>query len=668
VTGQYIWEPTAEYVDGTQLQAVMRRLNVNSNTELHSLSIETPAMYWAATLNEMGIRWVRNYSQFVDLSSGPEWPRWFVGGQLNIVDSAVSKWAQSEIAQKPAIIWHDELARSQAISFAELDREWRKLAAALTSCGIGRGDTVGLFLPMCIEAVIAMLGVAAIGAIGVPMFSGYGDMPVATRLRDSAARLLITADGFTRKGRPVQMKEVADRAVFSCPLVETVIVVRQSGSAVSMTIDRDVWWDDLLAGVVPEDAAAIPVDPNDPMLLIYTSGTTGRPKGTIHPHCGLPLKIGADMAQTSNLDTQSRSLFWVDFGWVAGPGFLLGNLLAGATSVIYSGAPDFPSASRVWELIEKTRPTHMWLPPTLARTLRAANEAGAPGWDLTSLRVLCSTGEPWDDDTYRWYSRVVGEDRLPISNFAGGTEIGGAILGCLLNQPIKVSSFNAVLPGMAAAIFDEGGQPIVGRIGELVITQPFVGMTQGFWHDPDRYIDAYWSRVPGVWVHGDWAEVDKDGFWFVRGRSDDTIKVGGRRVGPAEIEQAAIACDGVRDAVAIGVPDSDSGSAIVLLVVPDPTTSYKDPSVSDGLNRRLTQHLTAALGRSLVPKAIHLVDALPYTRTGKLMRRLVRNAYLNADLGDTSAVDDPTVIDAVKTLRPSQAANANVSIAPTKLS
>lgn len=638
----FVWEPTSDYFEGTHLQGVMNRLGVTTNEDLYRMSVDATDRYWAETLADLGIEWFEPYKEFVDLSRGPQWPRWFVGGKMNIAQSAVTKWARDAHAQRAALIWNDERGRTAQVTFAELDTEMRRLAAAIRALGIQPGDTVGMFVPMCIETAIAMLAVAAVGAVAVPMFSGYGHAAVGARLRDSGTKVLITADGFHRRGRFIQTKEIADRALEASPSVRSVVVMPHSGVSVPMRSGRDLSWQEAIELGTGWDDSILPVDPNEPMMLLYTSGTTGKPKGTVHYHAGLPFKAGADLAQLTNLDTRSISIFWVDFGWIVGPGLLFANLLSGTTSVIYTGAPDYPGPEHVWQLIEKSQASHVWLPPTLVRNLRSANESAVRKYDLSRLRVLCSTGEAWDVDSYRWYSKTVGGDRLPISNYSGGTEIGGGILGCLLNHPIKAASFNTVIPGVAAAVFDEAGRAVVGRVGELVITKPFVGMTQGFWKDPDRYIETYWAQIPGVWVHGDWAEQDEDGYWFIRGRSDDTIKVAGKRLGPGEIEELALVCDGVHDAAAIGVPDEVTGSAVVLFLVP----KSADVDVPQ-LEKRINVAFEASLGKAILPKAIHVVPALPYTRTGKLMRRVVRSIYLGNDPGDISGMEDLTMIDGV---------------------
>ncbi|MBW0090710.1 AMP-binding protein [Pseudonocardia sp. KRD-184] len=637
----YVWQPGPDYLGDSPMARVVRRMGARTPEDLYEISIAEPERYWSATMAELDIRWSVPYREFVDLSNGPEWPRWFVGGRMNIVDSALTKWADTR-ADADALVCNDEVGRSRTVAFGVLADMVGAAAASFRARGVVPGERVAIFAPMCVETAVAYLGALAVGAVVVPLFSGYGSGPVRTRLRDSEASVLVTADGFHRRGRLVPMKDIADVAVAGAPTVGTVVVIGHAGVETTgqQVAGRDVGWDRFMADGAGGDASILPMDPNDPALIIYTSGTTGRPKGTVHYHAGVGLKMAADLTQLTDLDVGCVSIHWSDFGWIVGPGLLLANLIAGATSVVFSGAPDHPGPEQVWRLVEESRATHLWLPPTLVRRLRSTTASVLPDFDLSSLKVLCSTGEAWDAETYRWYSSAVGGDRLPISNYAGGTEIAGGILGCVLSRPIRAGSFNTAVPGMAAAVVDEDGNPVTGRVGELAVAKPFVGMTQGFWGAPERYIETYWSQIPGLWVHGDWAERDADGYWYIRGRSDDTIKVSGKRIGPGEIESAATAHPGVVEAAAVGVPDPSRGSAVVLFVVPDGgAATVSGDAVGESLR--------AVLEPSSVPVAVHVVPDLPHTRTGKLMRRVVRAVYLGLDPGDLSGLEDPGTIERI---------------------
>ena len=375
-----------------------------------------------------------------------------------------------------------------------------------------------------------MLATARIGAIFTPCFSGYGAEAVATRVRDCEAKVLITADGFLRRGKVVPMKEEADRAADLSPSVEKVVVVRRLGRDIPWNEKRDVDWGDLTSEwkkVAPRET-----DASDPMMIIYTSGTTGRPKGTVHVHAGFPVKAVFDAAYGMDVGP-GDILFWVtDMGWMMGPWMVFGALLSGSTMLVFEGTPDHPGPDRLWKIVENHGVTHLGLSPTVVRALMRFGEGPVRRHDLSSLRVFGSTGEPWNPDPWHWLFETVGGRRVPIYNYSGGTEISGGILGGNLLKPIAPCSFSGPLPGMDVEVYDENGRPVRGEVGELVIRQPWVGMTQGFWKDPERYERTYWDRWPDIWVHGDWVRVDEDGFWYITGRSDDTLKIAGKRLGP----------------------------------------------------------------------------------------------------------------------------------------
>ena len=387
-----------------------------------------------------------------------------------------------------------------------------------------------------------------------------------------------------------------------------------------------------------------PTDPETPYMVIYTSGTTGQPKGTVHVHGGFPIKAAQDLAHTFDLRRGDALCWFTDLGWMMGPWAISGALLLGARLVMYEGAPDWPDPGRLWSLVARHRITHFGVSPTLIRALRVHGEAPVRDHDLSSLRVIGSTGEPWNPDPWRWCFDVVGGGRLPIVNYSGGTEIGGGIVGCSLLRPIRPTSFNGPCVGMAADIVDGEGRSVRGAVGELAIRAPWPGMTRGFWAEPDdeRYLETYWGRIPGLWVHGDWAATDADGYWYIHGRSDDTLKVAGKRVGPAEVEACAVAHPAVAAAAAIGVPDELKGEAIVVLCVPRPGVAW-DQTIAHEVGGLVIRDL----GKTVRPKAVVAVPDLPRTRSGKIMRRVARAAWLGLDPGDTSALENPASVEAI---------------------
>jgi acetyl-CoA synthetase len=636
------WRPSDAYLERSRLLAFMRRHGISNYDDLLRRASDDPTWFWDAVPDDLGLVWRQRYSQVMDSSRGPQWTRWYIGGKLNYVDTALDKHAVGEAALRPALIWEGEDGAVSRYTYAELLRLTNETAHALRALGIGKGDRVGIYMPMIPEVVAATLACGKLGAIFTPIFSGYGADAVATRLVDSGAKLLITADGFYRRGKIVPMKETADAAVAHASSVERILVVRRIGSAIPWSEGRDVWWDDALAnqpGAIENEIT----DAEDPYMLIYTSGTTGRPKGAVHTHCGFPLKGAQDMAHCFDVQADD-TLFWLtDMGWMMGPWAVSGTLMLGATLVIYEGAVDYPGPDRIWALAERHHVTVLGISPTVIRSLMAHGDEPVKRHDLSALRVIGSTGEPWNSAPWHWCFDVIGDGQRPIINYSGGTEISGGIVGCTTITPIKPCSFTGPVPGMAADVVDDSGASVRGQVGELIIRQPWPGMTRGFWHDPDRYENAYWTRFSGVWTHGDWAAVDADGFWYILGRSDDTIKVAGKRLGPAEVESAAVAHPAVGEAAAIGAPHPVKGEVVKVFVVLKPGI---EPT--ETLREEIQAAVTQALGPALKPEAVYFVEQLPKTRNGKVLRRLIRARHLgNVELGDTSSLESVEALDAI---------------------
>ncbi len=636
------WRPSEAYLRRSRLKRFMEAQGISSVEELMQRSTTDIRWFWDAVVKDLGIEWYTPYTDVVDLSRGIQWPRWFVGAQYNYVHDAVDKHAERERPDQPAIIAEGEDGEVRTLTYRELYEEVNRAANALKALGLGKGDRVGIFMPMTPEVAIATLAVSKIGAIYIPIFSGYAGAAVAERLNLGGARLLITADGFWRRGHHVAMKEVADEAAALAPTVEHVLVVRRLGREVPWQDGRDVWWHEALAAQSAE-CVTERTDAEDPYMIIYTSGTTGRPKGTLHVHCGFPIKGAQDMAQCFDVQPGDR-IFWItDIGWMMGPWLISGSLILGATCVMYEGVPAYPQPDRLWALVARHRITHMGISPTAVRSLMGQGDHWFQAHDLSSLLFFGSTGEPWNPDPWRWLFQNVGEGTRPIINYSGGTETSGGILCCLPLLPLKPGCFNAPVPGMAADVVDDTGAPVRGAVGELAIRAPWPGMTRGFWGDEARYLEAYWSRIPDLWVHGDWAQIDADGYWYILGRSDDTIKVAGKRVGPAEVESAAVAHGGVLEAAAIGVPDALKGETIVIFVIPRPGRTPDET-----LRAEIEARIIHELGKTLKPEAIKFVTDLPRTRNAKILRRLVRRAYLGEPLGDTSSLENPGALEAVQ--------------------
>ena len=614
-------------------------------------AVADPGWFWGVAADDLGLAWQRRPSGVLDLAGGPARARWWTGGAFNHAVAATEPWAAVR-PDEAALAWEGEDGAARTYSWFELDLAVRRAARQLAAAGVGEGTRVGILLPMLAETAIAVLALGRLRAVFTPIFSGYAAPAVAARLTAFEATHLITTDGFLRRGTIVPLKAVADEAVVAAPSVRAVIVVRRLGREtldVPMAPGRDVEWD---AEPPPGDAGAAavdavptpPTDPEAPYMVIYTSGTTGQPKGTVHVHGGFPIKAAQDLAHTFDLRAGDALCWFTDLGWMMGPWAISGALLLGARLVMYEGAPDWPDPGRLWSLVARHRITHFGVSPTLIRALRVHGEAPVRDHDLSSLRVIGSTGEPWNPDPWRWCFEVVGGGRLPIVNYSGGTEIGGGIVGCSLLRPIRPTSFNGPCIGMAADIVDGEGRSVRGAVGELAIRAPWPAMTRGFWAEPDdeRYLETYWRRLPGLWIHGDWAATDADGYWYIHGRSDDTLKVAGKRVGPAEVEACAVAHAAVAAAAAIGVPDELKGEAIVVLCVPRPGVAW-DAAVALEVSGLVVRDL----GKPVRPKAVVAVPDLPRTRSGKIMRRVARAAWLGLDPGDTSALENPASVDAI---------------------
>jgi acetyl-CoA synthetase len=637
---RYAWLPDPAAARASRLQRLIDRTGAGDYDALYRRSVADPAWFWRTVVEDLEIEWLRPYDRVLDLSDGLPWARWFVGGRTNLTLHALDRWVRAGAGARPAVVWEGEDGATRALTYAALLAEVERVAGGLRRLGIGRGDRVGLFLPMVPETAVGLLAIARVGAIAVPVFSGFAAPAAAARLADCQARLLVTADGFDRRGRRVAMKTVADAAAAAVPSLERVVVVRCAGGDVPWTPGRDVWWHELegeVHGRPMGEAEAL--DPEDPFMVIYTSGTTGRPKGTVHVHMGFPLKGAADMAYCFDVGPADRVLWYTDIGWMMGPWLILGALWLGATMVLYDGAPDHPGPDRLWALVARHRVTVLGISPTVIRALMRSGPQPPRRWDLSSLRILGATGEPWNPEPWWWYFEHIGGGRLPIMNYSGGTEVSGGIVCCDLLHPQVPTAFTGPILGMAADVYDEAGRPVRGEVGELVLRQPWPGMTRGFWGDPQRYLDTYWSRWPGTWVHGDWVRVDADGFWYILGRSDDTLNVAGKRIGPAEVESALMAHPAVGEAAAIGVPHPVKGEVIVCFAV------LRGGGVGDdALREALKQTVAASLGRALAPEAVYIVADLPKTRNAKVMRRVIRARALGQDPGDVSSLENPQAV------------------------
>lgn len=639
-----VWWPDAATLDSANLTRFMRALGVDSFEALNQQASADPAGFHDALIRFLDYRFYTPYSQVLDTSEGLPFARWCEGGTTNVVLNCIDRWRGTPRYTQPALIWEGEDGTQTTRTFEDIDRETCQLAWGLRQLGLGRGDVVGMYLPNLPQAAAAMLAVAKIGGIVLPMFSGFGADAIAQRLQDGRAKALITVDGSLRRGKPMSAKPVVDEALTHCPGVQHVVVLNHLTTAHGWTEGRDHWWHELAAGA-PQDVQAVPTEQmpaDDPFLLMFTSGTTGKPKGVVHSHCGFPVKTALDLSICMDLKPEDRFLWMSDMGWLVGPILVFGGLQTGATVVLAEGAPNYPEPDRLWRLIERHRVSYLGLAPTVARLSMSLDAAALDALDLGSLRVIVSTGEPWTPEAWHWTFDRIGQRKVPLLNYSGGTEIGGILTGTVIH-PLKPCAFAGAIPGTGADVVDAEGHSVgQGVTGELVMRSPSIGLTRGLWHDRERYLDSYWSRLPHLWVHGDFASRDADGMWYVHGRSDDTLKIAGKRTGPSEIEAPLMGTGLLQDAAVIGVPDPIKGTAVLCVCVPRPDTEEASAA------KTLSAAVVAGLGGAFKPARVVFVADLPRTRNMKVMRRVVRAAWLGEDPGDLSTLVNPEAVAGIR--------------------
>jgi acetyl-CoA synthetase len=639
-----IWFPSEEYKKTTRLYNWMQSLGFDDYDLFHQKSVEDIAWFWDQAVKELNIKWFTPYTKPLDLSKGIMYPDWFVNGKMNVTYNCVDKWAENATtAKKDAIVWEGENGETATYSFYELYKEINKVANGLINLGVKPNDVVTIYMPMIPETVIAMLAISKIGAIFSPAFSGYKADAVAKRINAAQAKWLITADGFYRRGKVVSLKEEADEAVKLALSIEKVIVVRRTKQDIPWDETINVDWKELRQN--ESDFKCMETNGNNPFMIIYTSGTTGKPKGALHTHHGFPIKSAFDAGICMDVQ-QEDTLFWyTDMGWMMGPFMVFGGLMNGARILMFEGTPDYPEPDRIWKIVENHRVTHLGISPTLIRSLMNKGDHWVQNRNLSTLKMIGSTGEPWNPDPWMWLFKTVLKGNVPIFNYSGGTEISGGIFGNVLIKPISPITFNAALPGMDVDVYNVKGESVKNEVGELVIKQPWVGMTNGFYKENERYEETYWNRWKDTWVHGDWVILDDEGFFTITGRSDDTLNVAGKRIGPADIESILVEHEDVLEAGVIGVPHEIKGEVPVAFVVLN-----KDNVSEELLKEELQRLCTAKLGKALAPQAFYVVSDLPKTRNAKVMRRAIKSAFLNKDSGDLSALENPQCLDEIRSI------------------
>jgi len=615
---EFVWEPSPERVEQANVVRLWRKLGCESYHELHRVSIEEPERFWPTVIEDLSLDFSTPWERVLDVSAGIEWATWFVGGRLNVATNCVHRFAERRPDGVAAVFLGEDGERRER-TYAQLSHETTQLAEALVALGVEPGDRVAIYMPMCPEVAVASHACAHVGAVQVPIFSGFAAPAVAQRLEASGAKVVICADGSFRRGRWLPMRETVDEA----------------GSAAVIEWDRRrAEWPELVRRQ-PGTLPALQVESEHPYLLTYTSGTTGQPKGVLHVHGGFLVSIAREVAYQTDVNEGDVVHFATDMGWIMGPWTVVGAGAVGATIVFAEGAPDWPD-DRLWRTIEQERVTMLGVSPTL---IRALLPKGEPRTDTSSLRAIATTGEPWNLDPYLWLHENVGRGRTPIVNLSGGTEVGACFLSVCVAHPIKPVSLGFPALGEDMDVFDPEGRPLRGEVGELVCKRPFPGMTRGLWGDPERYLETYWRRFPGVWTHGDWASVDEDGYWFLHGRSDDTLNIAGKRIGPAELESAAVSHPGIAEAAAVGVPHEVKGEVAWIFCVRTPGADVAEQDVAT--------RVADELGRAFTPERVVFVGSLPKTRSAKIVRRAVRAKVLGKDPGDLSSLENPDSLEEI---------------------
>ena len=646
--GEFAWTPSPEEIADANLTKFIAACGVASHEALLRWSIDDPEAFYRALLKHIDYRFFEPFTQAMDATGGIEHIRWCVGGRTNVVLNCLDKWMGTPTAEKVVLEWLGENGEKLTRTMAELNDEVCRLAAGLRRLGIGPGDVVAMYLPNIPEAAVALLAVPKIGGIVLPLFSGFGADAVAARVNDAGAKAIITVDGSYRRGKVVAAKRVVDEVAEEAPSLKHVIVCHRVDAPMSWVEGRDHAWADVAAPLGPDDdSSTASMEADSPYLLVYTSGTTGKPKGVVHTHCSFPAKIVLDWSICMDFKSSDRVLWMSDMGWLVGPLLVYGTTLVGGTMVLAEGTPDYPRSDRIWQIVADEHISYLGLAPTIARTFMADSSFDAGRYDLSSLRIFISTGEAWTHDAWFWLFETIGKRRVPIINFSGGTEMCG-IITSVVTHPIKPGSFTFPVPGTDATVLNERGEEAKpGEVGELVMRRAPIGLTQSLWRDDKRYMESYWSTWPGVWHHGDFAVKDEDGYLYIHGRSDDTLKIAGKRTGPSEIEGLVLSTGLVKEVAAIGVPDPVKGTAIVCACV------LRDGVEPGSATETISRAVVSGLGTAFRPKSVILCRDLPKTRNMKIMRRVVRASLLGLDPGDLSSLVNPEAVDALRsTARP----------------
>jgi acetyl-CoA synthetase len=619
----------------------MKKHNISSLDELSIKSKNNLEWFWESVDKDIGIIWDEPYTKTLDMSNGIAWSKWFVNGKTNIYKSSVEKFAK-QTPNKIAYHFISENGIETKLSYFELDSKVSKLANGLKSLGIKKGDIIAIYLPMIEEAIVSILAAAKIGAIQTIIFSGYSSESLQIRLQDCHAKILLTSDGFNRKGKSVSQKTAIESAIIDTD-IEKIIMVSYMGIDQYKKSKKIQFYDELISTQSDSCDTEI-MDSEDPLFILYTSGTTGKPKGVIHTHGGFSVFAGHQASYLVDIH-QNDTLFWpADVGWITGLVWnVYGLLIMGASAIIYDGALDYPTEDRIWQILSKHKATIFGISPTAVRLFKKNNAQPLKKYSLDKLRNIPTTGEPLDEDSWWWLFEKVGNKKIPIMNLSGGTEIGGAMLSVFPGMKLKPSTVGIPVPGMNLDIVDDDGNSVREKNGYLVIKSPWPAMTRGLLHDDDRYIKTYWSRFENIWFHGDYVFADSDNLWYMHGRTDDVINVSGHRMSTSEIEHIVISHKKISDAASISIPDAITGEAIVVFFVAD-KKKYTN------LEFEVIEHISNRIGKIAKPKHVFQLSDLPKTSTGKIMRRLLKTKLMGEELGDLSSLENPDILEEISKL------------------
>jgi acetyl-CoA synthetase len=626
--------PTSEWYHPTE--DVIANANVPDYNEVYQASMDDPDGFWAERAETL--EWYKKWDKVLDDSNAPFY-KWFVGGKTNIVLNALDRHVKTWRRNKLAFIWEGEPGDKVTMSYWRLWQEVNKFANVLRSMGVKKGDRVTIYMGRIPEIMIAMLACAKVGAPHSVVYGGFSDQALADRIEDAKSKVLLTADGAWLRGKIIELKNVVDEAVRRSPVVEKVIVVKRTGQDIHMETGRDYWYHDLMAlPIASPYAETEQMDAEDPLFVLYTSGTTGKPKGVLHTHGGYQVYTSTTLSWAFDIKDDDRWWCAADPGWITGHSYIVyAPLIVGATSIIYEGAPNFPYPDRWWKIVEEYGVTILYTAPTAIRGLMRFGDAWVQRHDLSSLRLLGTVGEPINPEAWRWYNTVVGNETCPIIDTWWQTETGGFMITPLPSVSLKPGSATRPFPGIKADIVREDGSSCdPGEDGDLVIQGPWPSMLRTVWGDDQRFLDQYWSKYKkqGWYLAGDTARKDEDGYFWVIGRNDDVIKVSGYRLGTAEVESGLVSHRAVAEAAAIAIPDELRGNVIYAYCIL--VTGFQG---NHELEEELKEHVSEEIGPIAKPTKIEFVDTLPKTRSGKIMRRVLRAKAMGQDVGDVSTLE-----------------------------